>query len=321
MDDKILKGAYSAEEFADAIELMREQGMPRGVSTGWPELDQYYAIPKGQWTLVTGFSHTGKSTWIDNLLTNIAKAEHWKFLICSPENQPIERHIASLMEVYSGKKFGRPSELYPNTHERAFMTEEEHREAYKFVVDHFYFVDPPDVEFTVEGIMNIANMVRETFDFDGMVIDPYNEVEHKRPAGMSETDYISWALTQFRRFVRQTNIHLWFVAHPVKPTRLSVKFSSNELEDAKRPMYQRCSLFDTAGAAHWKSKADFGIVIHRDMQDTSTPTVIEVQKVRFRENGKLGEVSMYYDYLCNRFVSDYTDLLWNRENLGRRDMI
>jgi hypothetical protein len=34
MDDKILKGAYSAEEFADAIELMREQGMPRGVSTG-----------------------------------------------------------------------------------------------------------------------------------------------------------------------------------------------------------------------------------------------------------------------------------------------
>lgn len=315
MDDKILKGAYSAEEFADRIESMREHGLPRGVRTGWSELDRFYAVPKGQWSIVTGFSGSGKSTWLDNLLVNIAQNEGWKFLICSPENLPIERHIASLMEIYSGKKFGQVSELNPNVPARAFMTDDEHQSAYAFVVDHFYFIDPPDVDFTVEGIIALATVVKETFNYDGMVLDPYNEIEHKRPVGMGETDYVSWVIQKFRRFTRHNDIHFWFVAHPTKPTRIAPK-SVIDIEDAKKPTFQRATLFDVSGSANWKNKCDYGIIVHRD-KEIGSPSIIEVEKVRFRENGKMGEVAMYYDYLCNRFCPDYMDLLWNREKMGQ----
>lgn len=314
-DDIILKGAYSAEEFADDIEEMREHGLPRGVTTGWVSLDKHYSVAKGYWTVVTGFSSSGKSTWLDNLLVNIAKEHNWKFLICSPENQPIQRHIASLMEIYAGKKFGKPGANYPNVPASAFMTDAEHKEAYKFIVDHFQFIDPPDVDFTVQGIIALAEKVRETFVFDGMVLDPYNEIEHKRPSGTSETDYISWVIKQFRMFTQRHKIHFWFVAHPTKPNRISLKYNVADVEDAKKPVYQKATLFDISGSANWKSKCDFGLIVHRDRSEVAAPNIIEIEKVRFRESGSEGEVAMFYDSFCNRFVVEREELLWNRGRL------
>lgn len=314
MEDEILKGAYSAEEFADDIEEMRESGLPRGETIGWASLDTFYTVPKGQWSVITGFSGSGKSTWLDNVYVQLANNSGWKFLICSPENQPIKRHIAGLMEIYVGKKFGTPSETSPQFRDHWYMTENEHRIAYEFVCNHFYFINPPDTEFTVDGIIGIAaEVMANHFQFDGMVLDPYNEIEHKRPLGMSETDYISTVLQKFRNFTRQLNIHFWFVAHPTKPVRLAVKYQSTDLDqEAKKPIYQRATLFDISGSAHWKSKCDFGLIIHRDANDKTAPSIIEIEKVRFRENGGNGEVPMFYDYLCNRFVEHYDQLLFHR---------
>lgn len=312
--DEILKGAYSAEEFADNIEDMRENGLPRGESIGWRVLDRYYSVPRGQWTVLTGFSGAGKSTWLDNVMVQMAEGKGWKFLVCSPENQPIQRHIVSLMEIYSGRKFGKPTPRYPTLKENAYMSDDEYKRAYEFVCKHFCFINPPETDFTVAGIISIAGEVYENqFQFDGMVLDPWNEIEHKRPSGTTETDYISSVIQQFRNFTRQLNIHFWFVAHPTKPTRIALKFQKSELsDDDRKPVYQRCTLFDISGSANWKNKCDFGVIVHRDMSDTSSPSVIEIQKVRFRENGELGEVPLFYDLLCNRFVESWDDLLFNK---------
>jgi len=312
MDDKMLKGVYAPEDFADAIEEMRETGLPRGLTTGFREMDYLYTVRKGLWSVVTGLSGSGKSTWLDNVFVNMAELHDWKFLICSPENQPMQRHVASLMEIYVGKKFGRPNADYPGIPAQAYMTEEEHRQAVKFVNDHFRFINPPESEMTVDGIIDIAGEVHTTFPFDGMVLDPYNEIEHKRPSGMNETDYVSVVITKFRRFTRQLDIHFWFVAHPTKPTKLAVKYQSSENLTDKKAVFQRINLFDISGSAHWKSKCDFGLIVHRDINDSAAPSIIEVQKVRFREHGSIGETPMFYDYLCNRFVPFANDLLWNK---------
>jgi twinkle protein len=314
MEDEMLKGVFAPEDFADKIEEMRVTGLPRGLSTGWKEMDACYTVKKGLWSVVTGLSGSGKSTWLDNVFINMAKEHGWKFLVCSPENQPMERHVASLMEIYSGRKFGRPNADYPNIPSASYMTEDEHRLSAKFINDHFRFINPPDAEMTIDGIIALAGEAYKNFKFDGMVLDPYNEIEHKRPQGMSETDYISVVITRFRRFTRQLDIHFWFVAHPTKPTRLSIKHQSSEtgLTD-QRAIFQRINLFDIAGSSHWKSKCDFGLIVHRDFTDPAAPSVVEVEKVRFREHGTSGkEVSMYYDYLCNRFVVQSGDLLWNK---------
>lgn len=313
-NQEVLKGAYSAELYADDIDDMRINGIGRGESIGWAGLEQYYTVPKGQWTVVTGFSGSGKSTWLDNVYVQLAKNKGWKFLICSPENQPIRRHIAGLMEIYAGRKFGTYDVTAPQYKEKWFMTPQEYREAFAFVCKHFYFINPPDTEFTVDGIIGIAQEVADNhFQFDGMVLDPYNEIEHKRPMGMSETEYISTVLQKFRNFARRLDIHFWFVAHPTKPVRLQVKYSAEEVDESiRKPVYQRATLFDISGSANWKNKCDFGLIVHRDMNDKTAPSIIEVEKVRFRENGGMGEVGMYYDYLCNRFVEHYDELLFHK---------
>ncbi len=48
------------------------------------------------------------------------------------------------------------------------------------------------------------------------------------------------------------------------------------------------------------------------MKDKTAPSIIEIEKVRFRENGGMGEVPLFYDYLCNRFVEHYDQLLFQK---------
>lgn len=314
MGGEVLKGAYSAEEFADEIDELRVTGLVPGASLGWKTLEPYYTIPKGQWSVITGLSSSGKSTWLDNCFVRLAQLHGWKFLICSPENQPVKRHIAGLMEIVAGRKFGVPNLQFPNIPSGAYMTEEEHRHAYAFVCKHFYFINPPETEFTVDGIKAIGEKVWEDeFRFDGMVLDPYNEIEHKRPRGMNETDYIATVIHTFRNFARKLDIHFWFVAHPTKPVRKSIRYNKGEITAADRkPVYDAITLFDISGSSNWKSQADFGAIVHRDLGDTTAPSIIEIEKVRFRENGSIGQVPMYYDYLCNRFVEDWNDLLFHR---------
>ncbi len=316
MENEILKGAYNAEEFADDIDALRLTGLQPGLSIGWRSFNGVYTIPKGQWSVVTGLSSSGKSTWLDNVMVQMAREHGWKFLVCSPENQPIKRHIASLMEIFIGRKFGLPDPKYPGLPSHAYMSEQEHREGYAFICKHFYFINPPETEFTVDGIKNIAEKVyNDIFRFDGMVLDPYNEIEHKRPRGMNETDYVATVLHTFRDFARLLDIHFWFVAHPTKPVRIGVKYQKHDLdnEETRKPVYQKITLFDVSGSSNWKSQCDFGLIVHRNLADASAPSMVEIEKIRFRENGKQGtEVPLYYDFLCNRFVDDYDDLLINQ---------
>jgi twinkle protein len=51
------------------------------------------------------------------------------------------------------------------------------------------------------------------FTIRGLVIDPYNEIEHKRPANQTETEYVSQLLGKVKRFAQVHGVHVWFVAH------------------------------------------------------------------------------------------------------------
>ena len=48
----------------------------------------------------------------------------------------------------------------------------------------------------------------------GLVIDPYNELDHQRDRSVTETEYVSKMLTKIKRFAQMNEVHVWFVAHP-----------------------------------------------------------------------------------------------------------
>ena len=302
-----IKGVYDVEELADELYKMRVGGIQGGVSTGWSSLDAHYTVQRGEWTLITGVPGHGKSTFLDNLLVNLARIHGWKFLYFSFENRP-KRQMANLMEIHSGKVFGKTE----GVQDRFKMTDDEFFESSVFVQEHFKFIEPDEADCTVQGILDLSAEIRHTgFKFDGLVTDPYNELEHRRPSAMSETEYISWFLSSFRKFARREDVHWWCVAHPTKIAPITQNFGAKaSKEERTKTIYRKPKLNDVAGSANWRAKADMGIVVYKDEEEDNPLVEVDVQKVRNRESGRLGQIHFHFDYYCNRYVQSENELLF-----------
>jgi twinkle protein len=100
-----IEGAFGIEDRCVDVRSLYENGFDRGVSTGWRELDRVYTVRPREVTVVTGIPGTGKSNVIDALATNLAKLHGWRFAVFSPENLPLEPHMAAIIEKYIGQPF------------------------------------------------------------------------------------------------------------------------------------------------------------------------------------------------------------------------
>lgn len=297
-EDYRLEGFLDVSDVADELEEMFYNGLEPGITTGWTNLDEFYRVQKKQWTVVTGTPNTGKSLWLDNLMNNLAEFSDWKFVVFSAENQPVKLQIKSLCEIYTNKRFSRFE-----------MTNEEYCQALVFVQEHFRFANIEESEWTIDALLEKADAIRESgFDFDGLVIDPWNELEHRRPVAMSETEYISRALSRMRRYCRATDIHLWLIAHPTKLQKVNVKYASTDaVEEITKTVYPVPTLYDISGSAHFYNKADMGIVLWRDSSDRESPTKVITQKVRFRHCGRIGEASLWFDFVSTKFFEHLSE--------------
>ena len=51
-------------------------------------------------------------------------------------------------------------------------------------------------------MLDIARAAVYRYGIRGLVVDPYNELDHQRPASMNETEYVSQMLTKIKRFAQ-----------------------------------------------------------------------------------------------------------------------
>lgn len=274
-----INGLHSVDDFEDDVLSFFENGFMPGVATGWFDIDKHYTPRKKEFTILTGIPSHGKSIWLDNLMMNIARKEKWRFAIFSPENAPIQRHIASMLEILIGKPF----DMHYNGH----MSRDDVINGLKFLRKHFHFLKPEGDSFTIDEILGIAKAAVFKHGINGLVIDPYNEVEHNRGKD-SETDYISKFLSKVRNFSRDTDIHIWVVAHPTKL-----------FKDKKTGEYPIPTPYDISGSAHWRNKADNCLCVYRNFEEKITE--IHVQKIRFKECGSIGHARLRFDIKSSRF--------------------
>lgn len=202
-----VKGIFELKDFKERVEYLYEHGYKRGEHPGWDNLNYCYTVRAGELTVVSGIPGHGKSSFIDNLIVNLAKNSNWPFGIYSPENQPLERHVAKLMEIFSGFAFWGKGRLPKENYEIAEW----------FIQDYFNFILPdPDENHSIELILDLAKVLVLRKGIKGLVIDPWNELDHSRPNMISETEYISEVLSKIRRFARNYGVHIWLIAHPTK---------------------------------------------------------------------------------------------------------
>lgn len=275
-------GLFTVADLEEDIDDLYENGSARGVSPGWPSVDNLYRVAPGEWTLVTGIPSHGKSAWVDALMVNLAKREKWCFAVCSPENQPIARHFAKLARLYIGKAFDR------NKME-VRMSKDDLEQAKGFVDRYFTFVLPTESQRTVAGVLATMEAAMQKKPVQGIVIDPWNELDHSRPENQTETEFISSSLTRLRQFARRHQVHIWLVAHPAKIQRPP--------GEAPYPVPRP---YDVSGSAHWFNKSDNAIAIYRE--DDTNNVQVHVQKIRFDQNGKKGVTVLRYSAVTGQYT-------------------
>lgn len=136
-----------------------------------------------------------------------------------------------------------------------------------------------ETELTVETILEAATVAVLRDGIRLLVLDPWNEIEHKRGRDESETEYVGRAIRMLKRWARDYQCAVWVVAHPRKPST----------DGAPR----RPSLLDLAGSANFANKADYGVVFHRN-DLTSFDTEATVVKKRMGLPGAMGRVGLVW---------------------------
>ncbi len=271
-----LAGVFEIDDLSDRIDRLYTNGWERGVSTGWDEVDQFYTVRPGEFTVITGIPNSGKSNWLDALMVNLARDHGWHLALFSPENQPLEDHMARMCEKWARVPF--------SDGPTPRMTVEELRVAKAAVGAHFTWILPDDdADWTFQTVLERAKALVLRKGIRGIAIDPWNELEHDPPAGQSETIYIGNCMKHIRQFARRHGVHVWVVAHPQKLYR---EKSTGE--------YPVPTLYDISGSAHWRNKADNGVVVYRDFKEPRNPVEVHVQKIRFRQIGKIGMAKLDY---------------------------
>lgn len=262
---------HTVDSLWDKVLDFRKEGGARGFHPGWDSLEQFYRPTLGALTVLVGVPSSGKSTWIDCLVYNMARRHGWRTTMASFESLPIERHINALCQIHLQK----PTYEFIPGH----ATDAEMERARKDLNEWFNFILPDDDEYTMEALLEYAQEDIEEFGVKGLVIDPFTELDL---GGESDVRVIKDKLGMVQRFTRSNEIHTWLLAHPTKGGD-----TFKQEEKGLRP-----TLYSAAGAAHFRNKADFGMVIHRWDDDTVN---MYIEKVRNDTTGGNGVVEFKYN--------------------------
>ncbi|CAJ1963040.1 unnamed protein product [Sphenostylis stenocarpa] len=295
-----IRGLFNFRDYFDEIDAYYHRTLEYeiGVPTGWSNLNDLYNVVPGELTIVTGVPNSGKSEWIDALLCNLNEIAGWKFALCSMENK-VREHARKLLEKHLKKPFF--NERYGQNVER--MGVEEFEQGKLWLSDTFSLIRCEDDSLpNIRWVLDLAKAAVLRHGVRGLVIDPYNELDHQRPSNQTETEYVSQMLTLIKRFAQHHGCHVWFVAHP-RQLHNWVGGPPN--------------LYDISGSAHFINKCDNGIVIHRNRDPEAGPmdqVQVCVRKVRNKVAGTIGEAILWY----NRTTGEYTPLD-NKRSIDRRN--
>ncbi len=262
-----VRGLYSLDDFPDAPPV-------QSMATGIECIDPYMAIVPGTLTVFTGYSNMGKSTVMNTIIAH-AIANAVPVCVASFETAPkpiLRDGIAKALIGCSDYEFnGHPM----------------HKSACAEVGGSLRIVSnalDENLEFDIDTFLDTVRIAVLRDGARLVVLDPWNELEHKRARDESLTEYVGRAIRRVKAFARRYNVAFWIVAHPTKP---------------QKGVNQMPSLYDVSDSANWSNKADYGLVYHRP-DKTVNEAQLAVVKVRMGLPGKCGVETVKFDHRVSR---------------------
>lgn len=271
-------GAKWLSSFVESAILLRRTQRERGTSTGWRSVDEFYTVTPGELTVVTGHPGSGKSEWLDALMMNLAQFGGWSFAVYSPESGAGEEHLIRLAKKYWDKPY------WPGP--RLEMTDDEIRRFGTWGDRRFLLLDPENP--SIPTLLGMTRSFVFRHGISGLVIDPWNRLDHSRPSGVMLTEHVREHLGLLSDFAKRNDIHIWLMAHPKK---MEVVGGVPNVPTA----------YDISDSAHFFNMADNIIVVNRDKANDDALVEIRLQKVRRQRVGKLGMALLSFDRITGRY--------------------
>jgi len=270
-------------EDASSVDLMAlyDQGLPDGVGIGY-DMDEDFQWFGGQLTLVTGIPGHGKSTFVKNVITKLARLHGWKSFIYSAEEASTEFALADMIAIDSGLSFF-------NTPYCKRISKEQVTELMPFMSEHFKYLKLLDNDLTSEGILKKAVEMVKKHGIRVFVVDNMSTVEKGIPmGGENRHNAIQSILKDFVKFARNYGVHVFIIAHPKKMATTNGQYTVP-------------NGYDVGDSSHFYNFPDNGLTVYRNFQ--SGLTELHRWKVRFKHTGQLGTAYFKYNMPNGRYDS------------------
>lgn len=257
-----VKGLYRLQDYPEADE-------PIVYSTGFEGLDEYCRVYPGAFAVVTGIPGFGKSTLVNQIACNLVRLHGWRVTIASLE-MPTVPYIRKSLRA--GFLHLPPQQWTRHHRDKADM----------WINENFSFIDI-DLEPLANDDADVDWLIEKASDAvirygsKVLILDPWNEIEHRKRKDQTTTEYVGESIRKLKRFARSYECLVIVVAHPAK------------MKSGEEP-----GLYDISDSAHWFNKPDIGIVVHAD-SPMNMMREIKVKKVRFSSAGKRGTAYLEFD--------------------------
>jgi twinkle protein len=273
-------GVYYIEDIFPSMLQNFKNGIQLAPKTYFGEMDDFFRWKKGEINLIVGHANHGKTTLVLQMMLTKSIYDGWKWAIFSPENYPATDFYDDLIEMYVGKWLDK-------------MNETEYSQAAHFIDKHIFYVYPDDGH-DIHSINEKFRYLVLKKGVDGVLVDPFNQLDHIQKPYQREDQYLSETLKDVKRFALLNCVSYNIVAHPVKQQK--------EQDKSLPPV----DMYDISGGAMWANKSDNIVSYYRPnhhINKTSPEVRIYIQKIkRRRTGGKPGEFDTRLNWDIKRFV-------------------
>ena len=259
-------------------------------TTHFPKLDELYKLQLGEVTLIGGHGNHGKSSILAQILVLRAVKNNERFAIFSPETFPPVHFYNDLIAIYLGMS------VEKQYHDRCTL--EQYKKGLDFIKDHFYYLFPQKESPTAELIIRRFQEAVNKHKVNGVVIDPFNQMDREMFKYPRDDQFIGSVLSDFKRFATTNNVYFWIVAHPNTKAGIKQKGETN---------YPCPDVYDFAGGAVWNAKVDNVLIYYRpEFNSNPLSTIAELitKKIKRRTTGQRGTVQLDYIIKKRRFFID-----------------
>ena len=281
-------GVETVDDYRERTKQIWENGITPGKTVGWGEFDNHIQFEPGRTVIIVGEPNTGKSTFADDLILNLALQHGWKAALYSPEMFPPERHIERLATTIAGRKFRKEQVTTERgiDYRKPLIPERMADHILDWLSENIFFITETSGR-TIHKLLHRAEQLQMRYGITQLLLDPFNYIQLPEGA-KSDTMKIGDILAEIELCAHRTGLLIFVIVHPAKLQK------GEKIE----------SLYNASGSAEFRNRADYGLVLLNDDEHCAMKSMhqlkIIVDKVRDDAMGHKGVCYVSFDPLNYR---------------------